>query len=205
MLPSDNEAAAWASPSVYSMVVHQHRGDVRGGQAAETQPLATRSHGRQQHVRAGRHEDECRCRRRLLERLQQRILRLGVQRVRVVHDHDAAPALERPICRALDRFAHLIDLDDARIAWLENQDVGVHASRDPLARARARPPLSVSPVRLATGPVQFINWASATAAIRFPTPSGPAKIRLGGKVPRVAARAIRSSRWPVPGDGHEMA
>jgi hypothetical protein len=45
-----------------------------------------------------------------------------------------------------------------------------------------------------SGVWQFITCASATAAMRFPTPSGPAKIRLGGKVPRVAARAIKSSK-----------
>ena len=45
-----------------------------------------------------------------------------------------------------------------------------------------------------SGVWQFITCASATAAMRFPTPSGPAKIRLGGRVPRVAARAIKSSR-----------
>src|SRR4029453_10555554 len=46
---------------------------------------------------------------------------------------------------------------------------------------------------------QFITCASDTAARRFPTPSGPAKMRLGGKVLRTAARAINSRRrrWPV--------
>jgi hypothetical protein len=44
------------------------------------------------------------------------------------------------------------------------------------------------------GSRQFINCASATAAIRLPTPSGPAKITLGGSVPRDAARPINSSR-----------
>ncbi len=49
-----------------------------------------------------------------------------------------------------------------------------------------------------SGVRQFINCASATAAIRFPTPSGPAKITLGGNVPRVVARAIKSSRCRCP-------
>jgi hypothetical protein len=47
---------------------------------------------------------------------------------------------------------------------------------------------------MAVACVQFRNWASATAARRFPTPAGPAKIRLGGSVPRRAAPAINWSR-----------
>src|SRR6187549_2275345 len=46
---------------------------------------------------------------------------------------------------------------------------------------------------------QFMTCTRATAAIRLPTPSGPAKMRLGGNVPRTAARVINSRRcrWPV--------
>src|SRR6185369_9452351 len=62
----------------------------------------------------------------------------------------------------------------------------------------AHDPQASSPLNL-PGSRQFISWASATAAMRFPTPSGPAKIRLGGSVPREVARAMRSSRcrWPA--------
>ena len=43
------------------------------------------------------HQHERRRRRRLLERLQQRVLRRRLHRVRLVDDHDAAAALERPV------------------------------------------------------------------------------------------------------------
>ena len=50
-----------------------------------------------------------------------------------------------------------------------------------------------------TGAGQFTSCASATAAARLPTPSGPANIRLGGSDPRAAAAATRSRRcrWPT--------
>ena len=40
------------------------------------------------------------------------------------------------------------------------------------------------------GSVQLSAWASAVAASRFPTPSGPAKSRLGGSDARSTAREI---------------
>src|SRR5688572_11575181 len=46
--------------------------------------------------------------------------------------------------------------------------------------------------------VQLNSCASESAARRFPTPSGPAKIKLGGREPRAAARATRSRRTRCP-------
>ena len=39
----------------------------------------------------------------------------------------------------------------------------------------------------------------ASAVVRFPTPSGPDRIRLGGSVPRPMAceNSVRSARWPT--------
>src|SRR5580765_6681089 len=46
---------------------------------------------------------------------------------------------------------------------------------------------------------QFSAWAVAAATKRLPTPSGPAKIKLGGSEARDTARASRSTRrrWPM--------
>ena len=49
------------------------------------------------------------------------------------------------------------------------------------------------------GAWQFKAAATARATWRFPTPSGPAKIKLGGRDSRATACEIRLSRarWPV--------
>src|SRR5688572_25167860 len=59
----------------------------------------------------------------------------------------------------------------------------------------------------ADGEAQFINCASATAARRLPTPSGPPNIRLGGREARRAARAVssRSRRCPARSRNGMMA
>src|SRR5688572_12468383 len=51
---------------------------------------------------------------------------------------------------------------------------------------------------VADGEAQFINCASATAARRLPTPSGPPNIRLGGREARRAARAVSSMSRRCP-------
>ena len=45
----------------------------------------------------------------------------------------AAASFERTIAGAIDRLAHLIDLDGARVARLDDEDVGVDAARDAAA------------------------------------------------------------------------
>ena len=92
-----------ARRSASSHALHQHRRDVARRQPSEPQPLAARPHRRQQLVRPRRHEHEHRRRGRLLERLEQRVLRFGHHRVRFVDDDDAPAALERPVRRPLDR------------------------------------------------------------------------------------------------------
>src|SRR5205814_2347091 len=100
----------------------------------EAQLRTPRSNRRQQHVGPRGDEDEHRRRRRLLERLQQRVLRLHDERVCFVDDDDAAPSLERPVVGALDDVADLIDLDRAAVARLDDNDVRMHAARDTAAR-----------------------------------------------------------------------
>ena len=76
-------------------------------------------------------------RRRLLQRLQQRVLRSGSQRVGAVDDDDAALALERAVRGAVDDIADLLDLDrpaGSVVARLENENVRMDAAGD--ARAR---------------------------------------------------------------------
>ena len=131
-------------------------------------------------------------RRRLLERLQQRVLGGGHERVRFIDDHDPPAAFERPVGRAIDDVAHLIDLDGAAVARLDDQHVGMNAASDARAgRARRRTHRSEPLRRRSAGDVrrrrstvgQFSAWAVATASRRLPTPEGPARIRLGGSDP----------------------
>ena len=54
-----------------------------------------------------------------------------------------------------------------------------------MRRHAAHSPHASHPVRAdSTGAAQFTSCARATAAMCLPTPEGPAKIRLGGSVPR---------------------
>ena len=74
--------------------------DVVGRQRTEAQLRTAREHRRQQRVGPRGHEDEDRRRRRLFERLQQRVLRRRDERVRLVDDHDAPRALRTAGTRA---------------------------------------------------------------------------------------------------------
>src|SRR5204862_3667970 len=47
-------------------------------------------------------------------------------------DHDAPAPFERPIRRAIDDLADLIDPDRPAIARLDDRDVGMNATRDAL-------------------------------------------------------------------------
>ncbi len=55
-------------------------------------------------------------------------------RIRLVDHHHATTSLERPVAGAIDDVAHLLDLDRAGLARLDQDDVRVHAARDPPAR-----------------------------------------------------------------------
>ena len=170
-----------------------------GAERREPHPLAARSHRRQQQVGPRGDQHERRRRGRLFQRLQQRVLRRGLHRIGLVHDHDAPAAFERPVGAALDRRARLIDFDRAGVARLDHQHVGMHAARDaPAGRAVSARVGRELAVAGRPGSAQLNSCASAIAASRFPTPSGPAKMRLGGREPRTAARAVRSSRRRCP-------
>ena len=134
--------------------------------------------------------------RRLLEALEQRVLRLLGHQVRVV-DHERARArLEGPADDLAHQLAHLLDLDASRRALgLRPGQVRVEApcavrwhARTAAARRRPRAPLAQSRAR-----------AAARASVRLPTPSGPASSSAGGRrpcaqAPLASSRLMRS--WP---------
>ena len=73
-LPSASGAASRACVFGVVVIARQHRGDLGRRQPAEAQPHAARADRRQQHAGHRTGQDEHRPWRRLLERLQQRIL-----------------------------------------------------------------------------------------------------------------------------------
>ena len=100
-------------------------------------------------------------------------------------------------------LAHDFDLDVAGVAGLDDHDVGMLTPRDAPAggalcrtrRSRAAAPSRRPTARAARASRQLSACASASAAWRLPTPSGPPKIRLGGSVPRVD-RARQQTEQP---------
>ena len=112
--------------------IRLYRTDLR-----KREPDQPRAHRRQEHVRMRCEKDEHRGRRRLLECLQQRVLRMRHQRIRTGHDYDATTPFERTIRRPIDDLAHLFDLDRPGIARRDHEHVRMHAARNPRARGTA--------------------------------------------------------------------
>jgi hypothetical protein len=106
----------------------QRKSDLVRRQRTEVEARAARTDRRQKRVRACGYEDEYRHRGRFFERLQQRVLRRRHERVGLVDDDDAAPALEGAIRGTIDDLTDLFDLDRAGVAGLENENVGMDAA-----------------------------------------------------------------------------
>ena len=109
------------------MPAHQDVADLLGRQTAEPQLGTPGTNRRQQEMRPTRDEQEYRGRRGFLERLEQCVLRLRHQPIGIVDDDDAPPTLERPKRHLVDSGPHRVDLDRPGLAWLDDDDVYVHA------------------------------------------------------------------------------
>ena len=118
------------------VIAHQRGGDLGGGQPSESQPHAARSHRRQQRAGHRGRQDEHRARRRLFERLEQRVLR---RRSRACRPRGSAPRGACPRTAGndvwLEHVADRLDLDRRALVGLERDDVDVHAARDAIAGA----------------------------------------------------------------------
>ena len=101
-------------------------GEPRGRDQLEIVALAARQDRGRDLVRLGGREDEHHVRRRLLQRLEQRVECAGRQHVDLVDDVDLALALGRHVARALAQRAHVVDAGVGRAVDLH------HVDRSPL-------------------------------------------------------------------------
>ena len=130
------------------MIAGERTGNLSRAQPAEPQPRAPRPHRRRQRVGSGRHEHEHRAGRRLLQALEQRVLRVGAHRVRVVDDDHPAATLEGPIGRLRDDITNLFDLDGAALLRQDEQ----HVAEGPALNAPAHRALAAPIDREVAGP-----------------------------------------------------
>jgi len=112
--------------------VAQVRGNLRCRDAAEVETLAAAEHGGGDFVRLGGGQDEARMRRRLLERLEQRVEGRIAQHVHFVNDVDFVAAFTGPEAHLLAQLADVVyavvagrvDLDQVEHAPFVDGDAG---------------------------------------------------------------------------------
>ena len=128
-----------------------HMGEMAGQQigrnAPQVEPLATRQDGDRHLVHFGRREQEFHMRRRLLQRLQQRVEGVFGQHMHFVDNVDLVARGDSGIAHRLDNLAHVIDAGVARRVHLDHVDMPPLGNRgagfaDP-ARVDRRPALPV--------------------------------------------------------------
>ena len=119
-------------------------------------------------VRLGRREDEVHVRRRLLERLEERVERLRRQHVHFVDDVDLGASLRR---RVADLLAQVADLVDAAVGGaVDLDDVEVAPGGDSPAGGAL-----VAGLAAVRGFSQLMILARRRAVVVLPHPRGPAK------------------------------
>jgi hypothetical protein len=98
-------------------------GELLGGNAAKVEALAAREHRHRHLVHLGGGEQELHMRRRLLERLQERVERVLGQHVDFVDDVDLVARRDGRIAHRLDDLAHVVDAGVAGGVHLDDVDV----------------------------------------------------------------------------------
>ena len=115
---------ASSSKSMFSAAedVPHLSGDLLRQQALEVELDAARQHRHRQLLRIGRRQQELHVRRRLFQRLQQRVERVLRQHVHFVDQIDLEAAARRRVLRVLDQLAHVVDAGVAGRVDLEQVD-----------------------------------------------------------------------------------
>ena len=114
--PARAAAAPAASNAISSAsrICSMRAADLRDRQALEIELQAARQHRHRQLLRIGGREQELHVRRRLLERLQQRVEGVRRQHVHFVDQVDLVAAARRRVLRVVEQLAHVVDLGVAR-------------------------------------------------------------------------------------------
>ena len=175
---SRNEPVAWRASSATASGRHRDRLDLGDPphdrrelldrRAGEVEAVAAVDDRRQDLRRLGRREHEDRVRRRLLERLEERVPRLGREHVRLVEDVDLVAPGHRRVDDALAQVADVVDGVVGRRVHLDDVERG--RARDRHARVAhaagrdRRPPRS-----------QFRQAARIFAIDVLPVPREPTK------------------------------
>ena len=134
-------------------------GERFGRNAPQVEPLAARQDGDRDLVDLGRREQELDVRRRLLERLQERVERVLRQHVDFVDDIDLVARRDRGIAHRLDDLAHVVDAGVGGGVHLDHVDMppfGDRAARLADAAGRRSSARRRRPGRCSSAP-----WRSA--------------------------------------------
>ena len=174
---SRNEPVAWRASSATRVgrdldrlllgdALAATRGDLLDRRALEVEAVAAVDDRRQHLVRLGRGEHEDRVRRRLLERLEERVPRLRGEHVRLVEDVDLVAAGDRRVGDALAQLADVVDRVVRRGVHLD--DVERRGARDRRRTSRRRRTARPS------GPCSQFRQAARIFAIEvLPVPREP--------------------------------
>ena len=165
-------------------------GDLLDRRAGEVEAVAAVDDRRQDLLRLGRGEDEDRVRRRLLERLEERVPRLRGQHVRLVEDVDLRAPGHRRELHGLAQLADVVDRVVRRRVHLDDVQRRRAGDRDArLALARRAPPSARA--RSSCTP------RASSPSTSCPSPASPRTGRHGGPCP--ARRHCAGSSRHAPG------
>ncbi len=128
-------------------LLHRDAGEMRGQfrdpHPPQVEALAARQHGDRHLAQFGGGEHELHVRRRLLQRLQQRVERVARQHVDFVDDEHLGARLDRAVAGRLDDLAHVVDAGAAGGVHFHHVGVAVGQDRDAIgayaAGIRGRP------------------------------------------------------------------
>ena len=172
----------------------EHGGDLRDRRAAEVEAVAAVG-DRRQHLldlRRGQHED--RVRRRLLERLEERVPRRRGQHVRLVEDVDLVAAGDRRVGDALAQVADVVDRVVGRGVHLDHVEAGRAGDRHGTTRTSRRASSSArarsSGTRRGSSPSTSCPSRGSRRTGRRGGPC-PARSRCAACAPRAPARPRR--------------
>ena len=163
----------------------------------QVEALAARQHRDRDLADLGRGEDELGVRRRLLERLQQRVEGLVGQHVDFVEDVDLVARRGRPERDALMQLAHVVDAGMRGGVELDHVDaIGPRCSRGRTGRRRRAPASArrCRRVRCSSAPRAMIR-----AVVVLPTPRMPVSRKACAIRPEAKALlSVRTSAsWPI--------